>query len=277
MALNKAGETTWKARYEAFGKARIDHASTAQINLRLPGQYFDAETGLHQNWNRDYAPGIGRYVQADPLGIFGGMNVYEYAYGNPMLYIDEKGEFANLIIGGAIGFGFDLMAQLMQNGGNWKCVNVKQLAISTAFGMIGGFAGGKGLSSGLSKLSIKTKGKIGESLSLINNRLKLSKLVARNEKTILGHRTIVDSTWRSLDGSSYYVESKFGKSQLSRLQKKHMPHWVPSNIALKDGIMRSLAGLAHIQVDLGQLASIDSLQPTIVIATNRHEKIQNIP
>jgi len=148
------------------------------------------------------------------------MNVYEYAYGNPMLYIDEKGEFANLIIGGAIGFGFDLMAQLMQNGGNWKCVNVKQLAISTAFGMIGGFAGGKGLSSGLSKLSIKTKGKIGESLSLINNRLKLSKLVARNEMTIPGHRTIVDSTWRSLDGSLYYVESKFGKSQLSRLQKK---------------------------------------------------------
>ena len=67
LALNKAGEATWKARYEAFGKARIDNASTAQINLRLPGQYFDAETGLHQNWNRDYAPGIGRYVQADPL------------------------------------------------------------------------------------------------------------------------------------------------------------------------------------------------------------------
>ena len=28
---------TWKAKYEAFGKARIDNASTAQINLRLPG------------------------------------------------------------------------------------------------------------------------------------------------------------------------------------------------------------------------------------------------
>ena len=68
LALNKAGEATWKANYEAFGKARINPASTAQINLRLPGQYFDAETGLHQNWNRDYAPGIGRYIQADPLG-----------------------------------------------------------------------------------------------------------------------------------------------------------------------------------------------------------------
>ena len=109
LALNKAGETTWKARYEAFGKARIDNASTAQINLRLPGQYFDAETGLHQNWNRDYAPGIGRYVQADPLGIFGGMNVYQYAYGNPIYYIDDSGNIVPLILGavpimsGAIG------------------------------------------------------------------------------------------------------------------------------------------------------------------------------
>ena len=91
LALNKAGETTWKARYEAFGKARIDNASTAQINLRLPGQYFDAETGLHQNWNRDYAPGIGRYVQADPIGLAGGINYYLYVDNNPMLFIDDSG------------------------------------------------------------------------------------------------------------------------------------------------------------------------------------------
>ena len=37
LALNKAGEATWKANYEAFGKARINPASTAQINQRLPG------------------------------------------------------------------------------------------------------------------------------------------------------------------------------------------------------------------------------------------------
>ena len=91
MALNKAGEATWKARYEAFGKARIDNASTAQINLRLPGQYFDAETGLHQNWNRDYVPGIGRYVQADPIGLAGGLNRYVYAESNPLMQIDPKG------------------------------------------------------------------------------------------------------------------------------------------------------------------------------------------
>jgi len=32
-------------------------------------------------------------IQADPLGIFGGMNVYQYAYGNPMVYYDPYGLF----------------------------------------------------------------------------------------------------------------------------------------------------------------------------------------
>mgnify|MGYP000886075178 CR=1 FL=1 len=91
LALNKAGEATWKANYEAFGKAIINPASTAQINLRLPGQYFDAETGLHQNWNRDYAPGIGRYVQADPIGLAGGLNRYVYAVNNPLIFKDPRG------------------------------------------------------------------------------------------------------------------------------------------------------------------------------------------
>ena len=90
LALNKARETTWKANYEAFGKARVNPASTAQIDLRLPGQYFDAETGLHQNWNRDYAPGIGRYVQADPIGLAGGLNRYVYVNGNPLSKIDSE-------------------------------------------------------------------------------------------------------------------------------------------------------------------------------------------
>ena len=138
LALNKAGEATWKARYEAFGKARIDHASTAQINLRLPGQYFDAETGLHQNWNRDYAPGIGRYVQADPIGLAGGLNVYQYAYGNPGAYIDPNGEFAlvGAVVGGALNFGW----QLWQNGGRLECINIGDVvnwaAIGSGFGGI---------------------------------------------------------------------------------------------------------------------------------------------
>jgi RHS repeat-associated protein len=38
-------------------------------NLRMPGQYFDAETGLNYDNFRDYDPGTGRYVESDPIGL----------------------------------------------------------------------------------------------------------------------------------------------------------------------------------------------------------------
>ncbi len=60
-------------------------------NTRLPGQFFDKETGMHQNVMRDYMPGLGRYIQSDPIGLGGGLNTYLYANGNPHKYIDKNG------------------------------------------------------------------------------------------------------------------------------------------------------------------------------------------
>ena len=42
---DETGATVWKASYSPFGKATV---TTEQIkfNLRFPGQYFDADTGL---------------------------------------------------------------------------------------------------------------------------------------------------------------------------------------------------------------------------------------
>lgn len=59
--------------------------------LRFPGQYYDSETGLTQNLNRDYSASSGRYLQADPLGISQGGNLYTYAANNPLVNYDPKG------------------------------------------------------------------------------------------------------------------------------------------------------------------------------------------
>ncbi len=57
----------------------------------IPGQYFDAETGLHYNWHRYYAPELGRYLQPDPLGLAAGPNLYAYVENNPLSSIDPSG------------------------------------------------------------------------------------------------------------------------------------------------------------------------------------------
>jgi len=65
---------------------------SAGLDLRLPGQWSQAETGgLFQNWNRDYDPTLGRYVEADPLGIEAGQNSYAYVDGDSLNNSDPEG------------------------------------------------------------------------------------------------------------------------------------------------------------------------------------------
>jgi RHS repeat-associated protein len=88
----------WQAETTPFGQANVRYASSTtttrtpfQMNLRLPGQMYDAETGLNQNYYRDYNPQLGRYTTPDPIGIEGGMNPYSYVSNNPLINADPLG------------------------------------------------------------------------------------------------------------------------------------------------------------------------------------------
>jgi RHS repeat-associated protein len=76
----------WGAPYWFTGSANLD--------ARFPGQWFQLESGLHYNWHRHYDPTLGRYTQADPLGLVDGPSLYGYAKGNPQVYVDTDGRIA---------------------------------------------------------------------------------------------------------------------------------------------------------------------------------------
>jgi len=93
--IGNSGAVVWEARYSAFGLAEV-LVDQVENNLRFPGQYFDLESGLHHNYFRDYDSQLGRYVQGDPIGLAGGLNMFGYVSGSPLLYIDPEGKYLYL-------------------------------------------------------------------------------------------------------------------------------------------------------------------------------------
>lgn len=80
---------------EPFGNNPADENPSGfgafDLPLRLPGQRYDKETGLHYNYFRDYDPSIGRYGESDPIGLRGGLNTYSYVTGSPLAHVDPSG------------------------------------------------------------------------------------------------------------------------------------------------------------------------------------------
>jgi RHS repeat-associated protein len=90
LVENDLGQPVWEATLSAYGRANVSPGASIDMALRFPGHYFDAETGLHYNRYRYYSPELGRYLQSDPIGISGGLNLYAYP-ANPLARVDVLG------------------------------------------------------------------------------------------------------------------------------------------------------------------------------------------
>lgn len=94
--IDSSNRVVWLWKAEPFGSIAPNNDPDGDgiqvtYNLRFPGQYYDAETGLHYNYFRDFDPRIGRYVESDPIGLRGGFNTYAYVNNNSLRFIDPFG------------------------------------------------------------------------------------------------------------------------------------------------------------------------------------------
>jgi RHS repeat-associated protein len=91
MVTDASQARHWDVASDPWGNALPLSTGTIAQDLRLPGQQMQAESGLFQNWHRDYDPTLGRYIEADPIGLDGGGNVFAYVEGNSVNAIDPLG------------------------------------------------------------------------------------------------------------------------------------------------------------------------------------------
>lgn len=100
VLINESEAIVWRGDSQAFGRMVVNEdvdgdGNSVSMHLRFPGQYHDAESGLHCNSNRFYNPQTGRFLSMDPfqdnIYFSPALNAYIYAFNNPLAYLDLDG------------------------------------------------------------------------------------------------------------------------------------------------------------------------------------------
>jgi RHS repeat-associated protein len=127
------GEEKVRYIYDAYGNiididAISPYSEIAEANpYRYRGYRYDSEINMYYLNSRYYNPEIGRFINADgllgELGNIQSTNMYAYCANNPLLYIDEDGEFWHLIGGFVVGAAIGGVTQIAMNiitGNKWN-------------------------------------------------------------------------------------------------------------------------------------------------------------
>ena len=140
------GQISQRLDYDVWGNVTADSAPGFQP-FGYAGGLWDFRTKLTRFGVRDYDPEVGRWTGKDPLRFAGGStNPYAYAANNPVMFVDVDGHLAVLVPiiiaageGFLIGAAFDIVFQLVENGGNFHCLD---WARAGKAGLIGAATGG---------------------------------------------------------------------------------------------------------------------------------------
>ena len=114
LVVNAAtGEVMQRLDYDSFGRVLCDTNPGFQP-FGFQGGLYDPDTGLVEFCCRWYDAETGRWISKDPIGLCGGLNLYEFCGSNPICFCDpdgclswsQVGCFAKALSGGAAAAAF---------------------------------------------------------------------------------------------------------------------------------------------------------------------------
>ncbi len=136
--------------YDAFGRVLSDSSPGFQP-FGFAGGLYDADTGLVRFGARDYDPETGSFTRKDPSRFGGGENLYAYAAGDPINFVDPEGEgivgaLVGGVEGGVVGGAEEAAVQALDKDfTGYDCDKIKSAAgWGAAFGAVSGAMKSKG-------------------------------------------------------------------------------------------------------------------------------------
>ena len=113
LADASTGKLVVTYTYDAWGKlVKLEDTTANSVGTQNPfryrGYYYDTETSLYYLQSRYYDPEVGRLINADAFtstDISGALsaNMFAYCENNPVMRHDPNGEWAQILVGAAIG------------------------------------------------------------------------------------------------------------------------------------------------------------------------------
>ena len=157
---NASGTKIYEYAYDAWGNiiksSQVATGGTTanEVNpFRYRGYYFDTETSLYYLQSRYYNPEWGRFLNADFAEVVSNentltdKNLYAYCDNNPVMRVDEDGEFWNIVIGAAVGGIVGGVFAGISSYANTGKVDWGSVVINAVVGAAGGAIAATGLSA----------------------------------------------------------------------------------------------------------------------------------
>ena len=98
-----SGSIAQRIEYDPLGNVTSDTHPGFQP-FGFAGGLYDPDTGLIRNGLRDYDPQTGRWMEKDPGGFTGGLNLNAYASNDPVNRVDPLGDSPKKLPVGGTGY-----------------------------------------------------------------------------------------------------------------------------------------------------------------------------